>query len=162
MTPLNETKLTKRVNFGSFTKKRLILIKIFETWRGFRFLSILRWNSSFQKTALNYKSKIVILMTSRFRNLNLHTSIGLKENLAFLIWSFLRSFCSYEKFFWKMQQIYGRTSMLKRDFNKLALQLFWNCTSSWVFSCKLALYFQNTFLKEHLCRTASEVYATFP
>ena len=36
-----------------------------------------------------------------------------------------------------MQQIYRRTSMLKCDFNKVAKQ--------WVFSCKFAAYFQNTF-----------------
>ena len=44
-----------------------------------------------------------------------------------------------------MQQIYRRTPMLKCDFNKVAKQLYWNHTSTWVFSCKLAAYFQNTF-----------------
>ena len=29
----------------------------------------------------------------------------------------------------------------------LYMQLYWNHTSAWVFSCKLAAYFQNTFLK---------------
>ena len=28
-----------------------------------------------------------------------------------------------------------------------ALQLYWNCTSAWVFSCKFATYFQTPFLK---------------
>ena len=44
-----------------------------------------------------------------------------------------------------MQQIYRRTHMLKCDFNKVALQLYWNHTSEWMFSCKFAAYLQNTF-----------------
>ena len=55
-----------------------------------------------------------------------------------------------------MQEIYRRTSMPKYDFNKVALQLYWNRTSAWVFSCKFAEYFQNTFFKEHLWVAASE------
>ena len=54
-----------------------------------------------------------------------------------------------------MQQIYRRAPVLKCDFNKIALQLNWNHTSAWVFSCKFAAYFQNTFSWEHLWRTAS-------
>ena len=45
-----------------------------------------------------------------------------------------------------MQQIYGGTLMPKCDFNKVALQLYWNRNSAWVFSSKSAVYFQNTFL----------------
>ena len=53
--------------------------------------------------------------------------------------------------FWKrcpenMQQIYKRTPMPKCDFNKVALQLYWNQTSACVFSCKVASCFQNTVL----------------
>ena len=44
-----------------------------------------------------------------------------------------------------MRQIYIRTSMLRCDL-----------TSGWVFSCKFAAYFQNTFSKERLWRAASE------
>ena len=44
-----------------------------------------------------------------------------------------------------MQQICKRTPMPKRDFNKIALQLYLNHTSAWVFSSKFAAYFQNTF-----------------
>ena len=44
-----------------------------------------------------------------------------------------------------MQQIYAT-----------ALQLYWNHTSTWVFSCNFASYFQNTFSKEHLYTAASE------
>ena len=43
-----------------------------------------------------------------------------------------------------MQQIYRRTPMPKCDFNKVALQLYWNRTSPWLFSCKFAAFFQNT------------------
>ena len=44
-----------------------------------------------------------------------------------------------------MQQLYRRTPMLKCNFTKVALQLYWNRPSAWVFSCKFAAYFQNTF-----------------
>ena len=33
---------------------------------------------------------------------------------------------------------------IKLDFNKVALQLYWNRTSAWVLLCKFAVYFQNT------------------
>ena len=36
-------------------------------------------------------------------------------------------------------------TMPKCDFNKHALQLYWNHTSAWVFSCRLAACFQNPF-----------------
>ena len=55
-----------------------------------------------------------------------------------------------------MQQIYRRTLMPKSDFNKVALQLYWNHISSSVFSCKFAAYFQNIFSWEHLWVSASE------
>ena len=38
-----------------------------------------------------------------------------------------------------------RTPMPKCDFNKVAKQPSWNHFSTWVFSCKFAGYFQNTF-----------------
>ena len=50
-----------------------------------------------------------------------------------------------KKCFENMQQIYKRKSMSKCDFNKVVLQSYWNQTSAWVFSCKFAVYFQNTF-----------------
>ena len=72
--------------------------------------------------------------------------------------------CFHSKFFWNipqqkqppkgvlkkrfsenMQQIYRRTHMLKCNFNKVAMKLYWNRTSVWVFSCKFAAYFQSTF-----------------
>ena len=38
---------------------------------------------------------------------------------------------------------------------KFVKQLYWNCTSAWVFSCKFAAYFQNTFYQDHLWVAAS-------
>ena len=46
--------------------------------------------------------------------------------------------------------------MPKYDFSKVALQLYWNHTSAWVFSCKFAAFFQNTFSWKHLWVTACE------
>ena len=54
-----------------------------------------------------------------------------------------------------MQQIYRRTPMPECDFNKAALQLYWNHTSAWVFSSKFVAYFQNTFSSEHIWAAAS-------
>ena len=56
-----------------------------------------------------------------------------------------------------MSEIYKRTPMPKCDFNKVAEQLYWNHFSVWVFSCKFAAYFQNTFSYEHLWVAASEI-----
>ena len=51
-----------------------------------------------------------------------------------------------------MQQIYRRTPILKSDFK----QLYWNHTSTWLFSCKFAAFFQNTFFMEQLSVDASD------
>ena len=53
------------------------------------------------------------------------------------------------------QQISRRKTMPKCDVNKVSKQLYWNRTSAWVFSCKFAAYFQNTFSQEHLWMVAS-------
>ena len=45
----------------------------------------------------------------------------------------------------------------KCDFNKVAKQLYWNCTLAWMFSRKLAVYSQNTFFQEHLWMAPSEI-----
>ena len=45
--------------------------------------------------------------------------------------------------------------MPKCDFNKVALQRYWNRTLALVFSCKCAAYFQNTFSQEHFWTAAS-------
>ena len=44
-----------------------------------------------------------------------------------------------------MPQTYRRTLISKYDFSKVAKQLYWNHTSVWLFSCKFAVYFENTF-----------------
>ena len=46
-----------------------------------------------------------------------------------------------------MQQIYRRTSMLKCDFNKLALQFYWSHFSAWVFSYKFDAFFRTPLLR---------------
>ena len=45
--------------------------------------------------------------------------------------------------------------MLRRDFNKVTLELYCNHFLAWVFSWKFAAYFQNTFSKNRLQRAAS-------
>ena len=47
--------------------------------------------------------------------------------------------------------------MAKCNFNKVAKQLYGNRTSAWVFSCKFAVYFQNTFTQEHLWMASSVI-----
>ena len=46
-----------------------------------------------------------------------------------------------------MQQIYRRIIMPKWGFNKVTVQLYWNFTSAWVFSCKFAEYFRTPLPK---------------
>ena len=48
--------------------------------------------------------------------------------------------CSSERCSENMQQIYRRIPMPKCDFSKAALQIYWNHTSAWVFSCKLHIF----------------------
>ena len=59
-----------------------------------------------------------------------------------------------------MQQIYRRKPMPKCDFDKVAKQLYWNHTLVWVFSCKFAAYFQNTFFNTSGCLLLSIVLKT--
>ena len=40
--------------------------------------------------------------------------------------------------------------------SNIAKQLYWNCTSAWVFTFKFAACFQNTFFTEHLRVATSE------
>ena len=95
--------------------------------------------------------------------------ILLSENITFLI---LQNFVLSIKYFLKqpfrvvllescsgnMQQIYRRTIMPKCDFNKVALELYWNRTSAWMVSCSFTSYFQNNFSQEHLWIAASVVH----
>ena len=48
-----------------------------------------------------------------------------------------------------MQQTYKRTPMPKCVVNEVARH-YWNCTSTWVFSCKFTAYIWKSFLQEHL------------
>ena len=54
---------------------------------------------------------------------------------------------SKKRCFENMQQIFRRTPMSKCNFNKVALlcNFVKNRTLAYIFSCKLAAYFQNTF-----------------
>ena len=71
----------------------------------------------------------------------------------------------------KIIQISGRTLFATNDYSKAALQrcsyeqvfskftanlqeIYWNHTSAFVFCCKFAVYFQNTFSSEHLWMAA--------
>ena len=50
-----------------------------------------------------------------------------------------------------MKQIYRKTPIPKFDFNKVALQFFWNHTSAWMFCCKFdAHIFEHLFLRTPL------------
>ena len=55
--------------------------------------------------------------------------------------------CSWKKVFWKYAANLSRTPMSECDFNKVALQLYWNRTSVWVFSCNLLNIFRTSFPK---------------
>ena len=57
--------------------------------------------------------------------------------------------------FWEYAANLQRTPFPKCDFNKVALQLYWNRTSAWVFFFKFVPYFQNTFSSEHLWTAAT-------
>ena len=62
-----------------------------------------------------------------------------------------------------MNKIYWRTPMTKCDFNKIALELYRSHTSAWIFSCKFAAFFQNTFSLELFWTAASgKSYINFP
>ena len=54
-------------------------------------------------------------------------------------------------------KFFRRTSMAKCNFNKVALQLYWNHTLAWVFSWKFAAYFRNIFSQEQLWRDAFDI-----
>ena len=49
---------------------------------------------------------------------------------------------------------------MKSHFGIFQILYYWNHTSTWVFLCKFAAYFQNTFFEEHLSMAASESSST--
>ena len=81
--------------------------------------------------------------------------------------SFFWSVFSRTRKIWtRKNSVFGHFSRSKafsqsRSYKKVlwnyALQLYWNHTSGWVFSCKFAANFQNIFLQRHLWWTASKV-----
>ena len=100
------------------------------------FSGMLKINSSFLQP---YIQKLIDLFSHRLTELVFpwHFSIIQKQPSRGVL---------LKRFSENMQQIYRRTPMPKCDFNKVVLQLYWNDTSAWVFSCKCAVYFQNTVL----------------
>ena len=46
-----------------------------------------------------------------------------------------------------IQQIYRIRPMSKCDFHKVAMQVYWNHTSAWMFSCKFTTYFRTPFTR---------------
>ena len=56
---------------------------------------------------------------------------------------------------WVLRNFKNTFFRRKCDFDKVAKQIYWDHTSAWVFSCKFAAYFQNTFCYEHLRTAAS-------
>ena len=97
--------------------------------------------NTFSHHDLKFEVYLVLsVMGSRHVSRAVVVSINALEK--FILWQkqsfigLLKKWCSEN-----MQQIYRRTLMPNCDFNKVALQLYWNCTSAWMFSCKFAAYF---------------------
>ena len=84
-----------------------------------------------------------------FKMILIFSSIGLFGHKIFQKQPFrgvLRKRCSGN-----MQQIYRRTPMPKCNFNNAPKQLYWNCTSAWMFSCKFCCTFsEHLFLRTPL------------
>ena len=53
--------------------------------------------------------------------------------------------CSWEKVFWKYAANLKEAPMPKCDFDRVALQLYRNHTSTWVLSCEFTSYFEKIF-----------------
>ena len=130
--------LKKQLNF--FTRKLDVFINSFLVCQSLtcscNFLSVLEVSFLKQLSDLNGNTCLedCLFLTQRF--IKMIKLILQKQPPRGVLWKR----CSEN-----MQKIYRRTPMSKYDFNKAALQLYWNYTSAWVFSCKFAAYFQNTF-----------------
>ena len=85
--------------------------------------------SSYLNKVLQWATESKRTVKADYREIKKQTSIDV----------FIKSFSE------SMPQIYRRIRMLKCDFNKVALQLYWNHTSALKFSSKFAAYFKNTF-----------------
>ena len=67
---------------------------------------------------------------------------------------------SMKRYSANMQQNYKRAPMPKCDYSNVALQLYWNHVSEWVFFCKVHEYFQKTFSNKRLRMAASDISVT--
>ena len=85
----------------------------------------------FRLLTLNILAANTTFLSKRWNNFRQSGWYGQKQPSM----DVLRKRCSEN-----MQQIYWRTPMPKCDFNKFALQLYWNHTSAWVFSCILLIH----------------------
>ena len=94
-------------------------------------------NKLYQKDLMGQPLKNTRLLSSSYAKFEFILYINQKQPSMVI----LKKSCSEN-----MQQMYRRTPMPKCDFNEVAFQFCWNHTSAWVFSCKLAAYFYNSFL----------------
>ena len=69
------------------------------------------------------------------------------ELLILLCWHICDPEAAVKRCSENMQQIYRRTPFPKCNFNKVALELYLNHNSTWVFSCEFAVCFRTPFLK---------------
>ena len=80
------------------------------------------------------------------------TKQKVQESLCSVIAGFKRMHLEImlkKDFFANMQEIYRGTSMQNCDFNKIAYQLYWNHTSTWVFSCSFSAIFLKILSEKH-------------
>ena len=110
-------------------------------------LGFIRFNMPNQKSAKNNSIWIIfikIIVKSNIIKININ-------NTHFIIikYSITRIFIKIDYIFIHLQDRKNRSSrpevFLVKGVLKIAKQLYRNCTSAWVFSCKFAASFQNTF-----------------
>ena len=129
-----------RIPIVSFVILRFVLVKISNYFWDtiYQILNCLVTSTFFGKT----ESSLLLLLLrehclgKRSLNISVFSLNKQKQSLR----GVPRKRCSEN-----MQQMYRGIPMPKCDFNKVALQLYWNCFSAWIFSCKFAACFQNTF-----------------
>ena len=69
-------------------------------------------------------------------------------------YSVLKGYLLFYKMYLKWVQKQPSRGAFKKSCSEKVEQLYWNRTSAWVFSCKFAAYFQNTFSKEQVWTAA--------
>ena len=89
-------------------------------------------------------SLVVIRCHSLYHSLSLVVT-RCTSRLSFYKWSHAE--CHFNKVALKRWRKFTgeQTCWAECHFNKVGKQLYWNHTSAWLFSCKFAGYFQNTF-----------------